>query len=251
VINVRLLLHNNDLLQIVSGSEIIFPEVKEVEKHVQAKDSNSEGEEKKVVFDFGDGGRLGVHCLDFVDDTNCIGKWDQGDADGGKQEKENHHKDNVLDLHEDFVDRDENGVLVSHEETNWKERDLDGVDGGESRKEGSIAFIIQHLVSGDKNLAEVKSVTSAVEDVVCVCQDGNDQVHDDDVEAKNDGDCVNYAENAQVTSFNFHVGIKGVVSERGVEDLQDRAYEVLKVSILGREVDVSHDGKHKRQKKVQ
>jgi hypothetical protein len=222
VINFRLLLHNNDLPQIFNGSEIIFPEVEEVEKHVQEKDSNSKWEEKKVVFDFGLGGRLGVHCLDFVQDANNIGKWDQGEADGGKQEKENHHKDNVLDLHDDFVDSDENGVLVSHEETNWKERDLDSVDGRESRKEGSIAFIIHHLVSGDKNLAEVESVTSAVEDVVRVCQDSNNQVNDDNFEAKNDADCVNYAENAQVNSSNFHVGTKVVVSEGGVEDLHGR-----------------------------
>jgi hypothetical protein len=142
-------------------------------------------------------------------------------------------------------------VLVSHEETNWKERDLDGVDGWESRKEGSIEFIIHHLVSGDKNLAEVESVTSAVEDVVRVCQDGNDQVHDDDVEAKNDGDCVKYADNAQVIFFNFQVYIKGVVSEGGVEDLHDRVKEVLKVSQIVKEVDVAHDGEHNRQKQVQ
>jgi hypothetical protein len=220
--NFRLLLHNNDLLQILNGSEIIFPEVEEVEKHVQAKDSNSEWEEKKVVFDFGHCGRLGAHCLNFVHHANNISKRDQGDGDGGKQEKENHHKDNVLELHDEFVDSYENGVLVSHEETNRKERDLDGVDGRDSRQEGSIEFIIHHLVSGDKNLAEVESVTSAVEDVVRVCQDGNDQVHDDDVEAKNDGDYVKYADNSQVISSNFHVGIKGVVSEGGVEDLQDR-----------------------------
>ncbi len=116
-------------------SEVVLPEVHNVSKEVHHHDRHAKWNEDTDVEDFLHGVLCLAHGFEFVNDAKNPGKRTEGNRHTNENSKENHHKGDILDLHNKIVDHDKSRMTILYDHGQWSKGDLNCVDRWHSTQE--------------------------------------------------------------------------------------------------------------------